>query len=62
MSISFDASPEGVRRSLHGAKVRPGTRGDFSVLVWVRTEAEAETIAKMINDRLLRKPEAETAP
>jgi hypothetical protein len=54
--IHFDAPP--VRRPMRGATVRQGSRGEFSVLVWVRTEGEAEAIAQMINERLGRKLEA----
>lgn len=45
--------------TLWEAKIRPGYGGDFSVLVWVRTEAEAEEIAELIDERLGRNPEAE---
>ena len=64
MSVSDDAQPaaqQGVRRplALRGAKVREGDRGDSSVLVWLRSEAEAIEVASMINERLGRKPQAE---
>jgi hypothetical protein len=50
-----------VRRPLQGATVKPGNRGDYSVLVWVRTEGEAEKLAKLINDYLRRRREAQDA-
>jgi hypothetical protein len=40
------------------AKVREGSRGDWGITVWVRTQAEAQEIARTINDRI-RKREAE---
>jgi hypothetical protein len=57
--IHFDAQPVRRPMALRGAKVREGDRGDFSVLVWLRTEAEAIEIASLLNERLGRKPEAE---
>jgi hypothetical protein len=42
------------------AKVREGERGDWAVTVWLPTQAEAQEIARTINDRL-RKPKAENA-
>jgi hypothetical protein len=63
--MSFDVQPDAkpVRRplALRGAKVREGDRGDWSVLIWLRSEAEAVEIATLINDRLRRKPEAEVS-
>jgi hypothetical protein len=64
MSAVFDdAQPaaQPVRRplELRGAKVRAGDRGDFSVLIWFRSEAEAIEVASMLNERLGRKPQAE---
>jgi hypothetical protein len=62
--VHFDAPAEGARRSplrLRGATVREGHLGDWSVLIWTRTEAEATEIAKLIDWRLGRKPEAEDA-
>jgi hypothetical protein len=60
MSIS---APEGDHRPaasrLRLAKVREGTRGDWSVTLWIKTEDEAVEIAQLINDRLRRRPEAE---
>ena len=57
-----EKQPEGERRrpalALRAAKVREGTHGDWGVTTWVRTKAEAEDIAKAINDRL-RKLESE---
>jgi hypothetical protein len=59
--VHFDAPAEGARRSplrLSGATVREGHLGDWSVLVWTRSEAEAVELAAMLNERLGRKPEA----
>jgi hypothetical protein len=61
MSVVHDAPEaphEGVRRplALRGAKVKAGDGGDFSVLVWFRSEAEAIEIAQSINEKLGRKP------
>jgi hypothetical protein len=50
-----------VRRPLHGATVKPGNRGDYSVLVWVRSKGEAEKLAKLIDDYLRRRREAQDA-
>jgi hypothetical protein len=50
--------PEGeVRRRPARAKVNPGNRGDWHVGIWLASEAEAEEIALLINERL-RKQEA----
>jgi hypothetical protein len=40
------------------AKVREGERGDWGITVWMPTQAEAQDLARLINDRL-RKPTAE---
>jgi hypothetical protein len=64
MSAVFDdAQPEEkpVRRplALRGARVAPGSRGDWSCLVWVRSEAEAIEVAGLINEHVGRKLRAE---
>jgi hypothetical protein len=61
-AVFDDAQPpaaQPVRRpmALRGAKVREGDRGDWSVVVWFRNEAEAVEIATMLNERLGRKPQ-----
>jgi hypothetical protein len=41
------------------AKVREGARGDWGgITIWMPTQAEAQDLARLINDRL-RKREAE---
>jgi hypothetical protein len=65
--VLYEAQPpaaQPVRRpmALHGAKVAQGTRGDWSTVIWVRTEAEAVEIATLINAHLGRKPRAEASP
>jgi hypothetical protein len=64
MSDVFDdaqSEEKPVRRplALRGAKVTPGSRGDWSTVIWLRTEAEAVEIATLINAHLGRKPRAE---
>jgi hypothetical protein len=39
-------------RPLRKAEVRPGLRGDFGVTAWFQSQAEAEAIAAMVNQRL----------
>jgi hypothetical protein len=62
--VSDDAQQEKPHRplALRGAKVSPGSRGDFSVTVWLRSEAEAVEVAALLNERLDRKPREAAAP
>jgi hypothetical protein len=62
MMISYDAPPEGRRPPLREAKVRQGNRGDWSVAIWVRSEAEAIEVAQLINERLGRKQDGAGEP
>jgi hypothetical protein len=44
------------------AKVREGARGDWGITVWMPTQAEAQDLARLINNRLQKQESEGAAP
>jgi hypothetical protein len=54
--------PEGVSQHRPVARVREGGRGDWSVMVWLPTQVEAQALATRVNEHLRKLEAAETEP